>query len=364
MDSNLRLSHSLLVCLAFCSMAHGQSAVSNQADSGQTVSETEIPQGAGDRQQMAPVVITMDAAGNLVLQSNDPAALDRLEQIMQANRPPRRPYDIFKVEHARASWIKLNLDEYFEDADEKKNSSNRFYFYDYNATADKEKNRQLGDKPPLRFIADNDTNSIVVQGADELSRQTIKDLIKLWDVPEKTDEDAVRYTRLVRIQYSRAEAIANSIKEAYRDLLSANDKTFQAGDEEGGKEKRNGDGGSVKDGGGMSFAFKGRLSLGVETVTNSILVSAEGTPLLDLVCKMITELDEAARREGSFEVYTLDPSINSKSVREALTTLFAAPKTKPNAQANQPKEGQEPAPEASKPDAPQRTRGTPAKSRN
>ncbi len=274
----------------------------------------------------APVVISLDEAGNLILQSSDPAALDRLEEIMQANRPPRRPYDIFKVEHARASWIKLNLDEYFEDEDARKDNDWSYYFYGYDERNNQDKSRQLGDKPPIRFIADNDTNSIVVQGADDIARQTIKELIKLWDVPEPstTDEDA-RFTRLVKIQYSRADSIANTIKEAYRDLLSANDKTFQA---PGGDEsKREGSSSSnVGASGGLSFVFKGKLSLGVDAVTNSILISAEGKPLLELVCSMVEELDVAARREGDFEVYQLDPTVSGKSVRTALAALFNTPR--------------------------------------
>jgi type II secretory pathway component GspD/PulD (secretin) len=272
--------------------------------------------------QAPPVKITVDAAGNLVLQSDDPGALDRLEEMMQAIRPPSRPYDIFKVKYARASWIKLNLDDYFEDNQDRQQNGFGFFFFGLDDRRDQEKTRQLGDKPPLRFIADNDTNSIVVQGADDIARQTIRELIKLWDVPEPETDDTDRYTRLVRVRFSRADAIANTIKEAYRDLLSANDKTFQASDE----EKRGGNGGGVQAGGGMSFAFKGRLSLGVDSVTNSILVSAEGKPLLDLVCGMVEELDQSAQPQGNLEVYHLPIDVNGKSVRDALMALLATPK--------------------------------------
>lgn len=278
-----------------------------------------------------PVTISIDESGNLILSSEDTAALDRLEEIMQANRPPRRPYDIFKVKHTRASWIKLNLDDYFREKDEDDSRSNRYpyyYFYGMQDDSNKDKTRQLGDKPPLRFIADNDTNSIVVQGADDVDRQTIKELIELWDVPEPVDDSAVRYTRLVQVRFSRADTIASTLKEAYRDLLSANDKAFQQQQQggAGNEEKHSGGGGEVQAGGGMSFSFRGKLSLGVDPVTNSILVSAEGNALLDLVCDMIDKLDVAAQPEGNFEVYHLPPSVNGKSVKEALSALLATPK--------------------------------------
>ncbi len=289
--------------------------------------QTPSPSATEEPPAASPITITVDKAGNLVLQSSDPAALDRLEEIMQANRPPRRPYDIFEVEHARATWIKLNLDEYFEK--EEDNQNNRgfgYFFYGFDDNKEKEKARQLGDRPKLRFIADNDTNTIVVQGADEIDRQTIKDLIELWDVPEPNNEDESRFTELVRIQYSRAESIANTIKEAYRDLLSANDKTFQEPAGEENKREGKGSGGSVGAGGGMSFAFKGRLSVGVDAATNSILISAEGKPLLELIVNMVKELDAGARREGNMEVHYLNPTVSGQSVRDALNKLLNTPR--------------------------------------
>ena len=308
----------------------GQGEVAGQAASDSAAANSAAP---------PPVVITVDEAGNLILQSNDPAALDRLEEIMRNNRPPRRAYDVFNIKYARASWVKLNLDEYFEDESQDDGNDRLRFFFGFDDNQKKDEARQLGTKNPLRFIADNDTNSIVVIGADDLDRQTIKELIKLWDVPEpESDLDLARYTELVKVQYSRADSIASALKEAYRDLLSANDKAFQEGDEE---SKRGSGGGGVQAGGGMSFSFKGKLSLGVDSVTNSILVSAEGRPLLEIIVKMIHELDDAAQREGAMEVYALSPGMSGKSVKEALERLLAPPKPQPNQQNAQQQQAQE-----------------------
>lgn len=311
----------LLVAIAYVGVNPLQSNAQPPRDVGVSTvapSETEV-------NKPPPVRITVDKAGNLVLQSDDPAALDRLEEIMRNNRPPRKPYDVFEIQHASASWIKLSLVEYFEDEDNNDNFGYRF-FYGFNDD-EKDKSRQLGDKAELRFISDIDTNTIVVIGADDLDRQTIKELIALWDVPEKPSEtDNARYTKLVRVKYSRADAIANALKEAYRDLLSANDKTFQEGDDDKGKRNSGDGGGGVGAGGGLTFSFKGRLSLGVDTITNSILVSAEGEDLLGVIIDMITELDEAARPEGGFEVYKLPAGVNGKSVKEALMRMLSTPK--------------------------------------
>jgi hypothetical protein len=181
----------------------------------------------------------------------------------------------------------------------------------------------------MRFIPDNDTNTLVVIGADDAEIKTIEALIKLWDVPEKTNKQRLRYSKLMKIEFSDADAIVEAIKDAYRDLLSTNDKAFQkeAGDGKGseGKEsKRSESSDSVFDG-AMNFSFSGRLSLGVDKVTKTIIVSAEGEDLLKLVCEMITELDNAAKPSGSVEILKLDGS-NSKAMEKALTALSKANK--------------------------------------
>lgn len=300
---------------------------------GQVGESEAVPTPTLPPQSPAPaVIIEIDEAGNLILRSDDPQALDRLEEIMRVNRPPARPYDVFELKYARATWVKLNLDEYFEDRDEDNNRS-RFSFWDFDSRNQKDESRQLGDKPKLRFIADNDTKSIVVIGADDLDRQTIKELIRLWDVPEpQTDSDTARYTELVKIEYSRADAIAATLKEAYRDLLSANDKTFQEGDEE---SKRTGGGSGVQEGGGLSYNFKGQLSLGVDSITNSILVSAEGKQLLQIIVEMIKELDRSAQPQGDLTVYKLPAGVNGKSIRETLNALLNTPKQQNDKQQQQ-----------------------------
>ncbi|HBE67722.1 MAG TPA: hypothetical protein DDW52_06190, partial [Planctomycetaceae bacterium] len=219
---------------------------------------------------------------------------------------------------ARASWVQFNLEDYFEEAGDDDDWRFRF-FYGFDQPKQDDK-RELGKRPPLRFIADNDTNSIVVIGADDKDRDTIRELIELWDVPEPESEiDDSRYIQLVKIQYSTAETIANTLKEAFRDLLSANDKAFQDGDEE---SKRDGGG----DDGGFSFAYKGKLSLGVDPITNTILVNAEGRVLSELIIGTIKDLDEQAKTENEVGVYKMPATVNGKDVAETLKRLLSKPK--------------------------------------
>jgi len=63
--------------------------------------------------------------------------------------------------------------------------------------------------------------------------------------------------------------------------------------------------------------------MGVDKITKTIIVSAEGENLLKLVCEMITQLDEAAKPTGSIEVIKLDGA-NGAAMEKALMALAKA----------------------------------------
>lgn len=304
-------------------------------------------------QRLPSLRIELDAAGNLVLTSPDTDALDQLENLMLQVKPPRRPYTVFHIQHASASWMRVNLEDYYRDADANEDSAaDDFYRFYWGRDDDDQDDGPtgLGKGNQLRFVDDLDTNTLVVSGATSEQLRTIAELIELWDVPEPVNKRKTRFTTLVSIQYGKADKIAETVKEAYRDLLSSNDKAFSRGGGQGGKpgggggeettKSRNGGGSgfqssdSGQDGGGADFSFKGKLSLGIDNVGNTLLVSAEGEPLLELVVSMIEKLDEAARPQGEVRVMQLSGGISGQSLQNALRTITgetAIPTTRPSA---------------------------------
>lgn len=291
----------------------------------------------------APIRIELDEDGNLLLISDDLKALDRLENMMLDVQPPRRPYTVFRVQHASATWIVLSLEEYFADDDKSEDNENDSflrYIWDMPPKEDPAPSG-LGGRRKLKFVSDNETGSVVVTGATTSQLKTIGELIELWDVPESISPRQSRYTRLVPIRYSRAEKIAETIKDAYRDLLSSNDKAFsQPGGQQGGmsgaaNQNRGGQRGRSDQGselveseGGKSsgsndFRFRGKLSIGIDSIGNTLLVSAEGDDLLQLVMEMIAKLDEAAKPQGGLEVHELPGTVSMESLETALR--FMAP---------------------------------------
>lgn len=216
------------------------------------------------------------------------------------------------------------------------------------------------------MVSDPDTNTIVVTGATPEQLRTIEELIELWDVPEPVDKRKTRYTKLIPVKFSRAEKIAETVKEAYRDLLSSNDKAFTQGNRGGGgrggggqstqrnQTERSRDGGGSelvdqgRDGqsGGSNFDFKGKLAIGVDDIGNSLLVTAEGEELLKLVVGMIEQLDTAAQPQGDIQVHKVAGSINVTALEAALRVLSSesAPAT-PQSPARTPEPSQRGRPE-------------------
>lgn len=291
--------------------------------------------------QPSPIRVEIDSSGNLLLLSSDTEALDRLENLMLQLSPPKRPYQVFHIHHASASWMRLNLEDYFKDVEQSDSNSDEFFrwYWGVDESDDSKKDPSgLGKGVKLRFVDDLDTNTLVVSGATSEQLRTIDELIELWDVPEPVNKRKTRFTKLVPISFGNAEKIAETVKDAYRDLLSSNDKTFAAagggrgpnpgsGDKNEAVKSRDGNGSSLedsnsgRDAGGTDFSFKGKLSLGIDSVGNTLLVSAEGEPLLELVTDMIEQLDEAARPQGEVQVLRIPGGISGQTLQNALRPI-------------------------------------------
>lgn len=268
------------------------------------------------------VKLRFDEQGNLVLESSDPKLLDQIEDWMLTNAPPQKEYDVFHIRHARPYWIKMNLEDYFKE--DKKESDVVFrWLFDMDAPKQDE-GPQLGKKRKLKFMSDSDSNTLLVSGAGEAQLKTIQRLIDLWDKPEKQDKQNLRYTKTVKVEYSKAQNIVDAIKDAFRDLLSSNDKALARNQQQSGqgadKEAKHRSEDSISDG-GMNYEFSGKLSLGIDPVTNTIIVSAKGEDLLELVCKMIEELDQKAQRNETVEVLKVNGT-STLALEKALKNLL------------------------------------------
>ncbi|MBB73816.1 MAG: hypothetical protein CMJ75_04800 [Planctomycetaceae bacterium] len=302
-----------------------------------------LPQEAasGQREVAASprIKISRGADGHLVISASDPAALDALEEVLGRMLPRRKKnWKKFDLKYASASWVKFNLVDFFMD--DESNSRRSFFDWGWDRRNGQGQSSQLSTRRKVRFIDDPDTNTIVVLNASQDQLRTIEELLEIYDIPEPADSQAARVTKLITVRYSRATLIAETIKEAYRDLLSSNDKTFQRGRQEDR-------GGERFAGGGETFirsffggqqerpaserariTFKGQLSIGVDATSNSLIVSTTGEGLMKIVEQMVAALDKAAQPARRVETVELSGRVNGAYLKRMLTTVIAEKETK------------------------------------
>jgi len=310
-------------------------------------SESESRRSPSDTGRKAPpVTITVAPDGRLVITSDDTEALDLMEEILGQVAPRRSEFALFRLRYAWAVSVALNLEDVF--GEEKKESGSRYpyyYYYDYDSSRNDTKERsRLSSRPPVKFVSDIDSNSILVQNADPRQLDQIKDLIEFYDQPPPTDSQSVRRNKIYPIHYSKASVIADSIKDVYRDLLSANDKALVNNQQQQQAPKESytfvyGDSG--EDGSEQKMPkFKGQLSIGVDEVSNTLVVSAPQY-LLDEIEPMIRELDEAAKPLDAVQVVKMGRNVNAAHLQETLAKILAARQQGAGKQNGQP--GQQPA---------------------
>ena len=276
--------------------------------------------------QSPPISVTVGPKGELIITSPDTGALDLFEEMVNQIAPPRREFQVFYLKHASAFNVAWNLEDYFQ-IDKKKddNSQSRsYYFYDYYPQQTKEDSRRLSKRRELTFISDTDTNSILVTGADQSQLKVIAELIEIYDRIEPPDSRMARMTKIFTLRYSKAKVVGEAVKDVYRDLLSTNDKALQQGQQNEKNQKRaenvyifGGEG--EEDPRTSAVKFKGKLSVGIDELSNTLVISTEGETLMNNVADMIEALDAAARPALSrVHVMQVNGTMSSMDVRKAL----------------------------------------------
>jgi type II secretory pathway component GspD/PulD (secretin) len=276
-----------------------------------------------------PINLTVTPDGRIVISSDDPVALDRLEELMAELSPPRKDFKVYKLKNTDCRDVWYNLEDYFEDelADDQGDS----FFRLWNGFDEKNDTATLGKRRKLRFIWDTATNTVLVQNASPAQIQVIDKLVEIYDQPPAADSVRQRRTAIVQVKYSRAQDIATAIKEVYRDLLSSKDKEFQSRD---GNQRGQGGGrrevvyrlpgmGDNKSG-PVKVAFEGALSIGVDTISNTLIISAEEQIIAE-VRQIVEQLDEEAKPDTVVQVHRVTGSLDAEELQQALSTALSRP---------------------------------------
>jgi type II secretory pathway component GspD/PulD (secretin) len=276
-----------------------------------------------------PINLTVTPDGRIVISSDDPVALDQLEDLMAEISPPRKDFKVYKLKNTDCRDVWYNLKDYFED--ELADDENDNFLRLWNGFDEKSDTATLGKRRKLRFIWDTATNTVLAQNASPAQIQVIDKLVEIYDQPPAADSVRQRRTAIVQVKYSRAQDIASAIKEVYRDLLSSKDKEFQSRD---GNQRGQGGGrrevvyrlpgmGDNKSG-PVKVAFEGALSIGVDTISNTLIISAE-EQIITEVKGIVAQLDEEARPDTVVQVHRVTGSLDAEELQEALSSALSRP---------------------------------------
>ena len=160
-----------------------------------------------------------------------------------------------------------------------------------------------------------------MEGASAEQLKTIEELVKLYDQPPPTDSQSVRRTEVIRLKYSKAKAVADTVKDVYRDLLSANDKALTEGNQGRGQRSITYNFGDSENTEPKTPKFKGLLSIGIDEISNSLTVSAPAY-LFEHVNKVIKDLDEAAAPTYTVQMVHIRPGITAGRVKALLDEVY------------------------------------------
>jgi len=294
--------------------------VSADSESGGSGSLHGWDDGQGDPSPSTPeITVYQTPDGRLIFTCPDPKALDLVEQFLREAIPPQPDYQIFRLRYAWADNVVKILESLFSEEEDNRRRL-PFWYFDYwwgmSDTSDRDRKGRLSQRRPIKFVADTDTNSIVVQNADSRQLAEIKQIIDFYDQPPATDGQSVRVTEIFPLRWAKASQVATAIKDVYRDLLSPNEN------------QRPGERGIVfffPD----SFSdtrtprFKGLLSVGVDETSNSLVVSAP-VYLMNEIRELITQLDRNAEPNSTtVEVVRLKNGVSAEHLRKGLGTILS-----------------------------------------
>lgn len=158
-----------------------------------------------------------------------------------------------------------------------------------------------------------------MRDADRRQLQVIEDLIAIYDVPEPSDTRAMRVTKIFKLKNSKAETVAQAVKDVFRDLLSANDKALEKKDGEKTQTRvYSYFGEDDEDDGESPIRFKGLLSIGMDTTSDTLVVSSTAS-LMETVSDLILELDKAAEQTSLVQVVKVDSTVDIQLIQERLS---------------------------------------------
>ncbi len=317
------------------------------------------PKPAAAGESKLPEIVIEIRDGNLVLMSEDEEALDELESRLQAlmtHMTPKTTWTIFYLRSADATEAALMIERLFPQSSvtATASSSGGGLFGELSggfsslgsSLMDMTGINSLGNNG-LRIIPEIRSNALFVSGPpDQIA--DVESVLKILDAAELPAQLRARAPRYITVEHADVNEVAQIVRDVYKEELAASRSSGGGGSSRGGRgSSRGGSGGSnpfamfMGGGGGSSRGGNSggrggvKMTLGVDSRTSALIVSASDS-LFKQVESLVRTLDDAALdARRTVRIVTLE-NTNSTAIQQAVSALLPKASVSTGAGASRP----------------------------
>ena len=271
-----------------------------------------------------PVVITV-LGDELLLTSDDPAALDQLEELLGQTMeilPPRLQWTVYPLQTADATEVATMLQQLIPESSVASSSSSGGMMGAMGGGVSSFGSSLMGmtglgnmsaGPQTLQIIPELRLNALFVAGPISKVRE-VEEMLKVLDTSEWPDNLRSRSSHMVPLEYADAQEVFDVLKEVYKGYLEDASNNPQANALAmlmGGGNKKN----------DANQKPKTQLSIGIDKRTNQIIVWGDDV-LFQEIESLALSLDKSAQEaKRTVRVLTLQ-NTNSSVVTSALGQLM------------------------------------------
>jgi type II secretory pathway component GspD/PulD (secretin) len=279
----------------------------------------------------SPKPITMVPSGNnLLLTSEDPEALDRMQALAEAlsqSAPKRQTWTVFYLRTADATETASMLGNLFPSGSVAQSVDRNSQSMMGSLTGgisslgsslmDMSGLSSLGAASTLRIVPEIRSNALYVSGPSDLVRQ-VEDVLKVLDASELPESLRDRVPRMIAVEHADVTEVAEIIESLYKDYMQA-----PAAIPGGGGGGMNPIAMLMAASGGAGDKTKGRgirLTIGVDERTNSVVVSSDETLYRQIEALVKTLDQQALEANRTVRIVAVDAA-KAMVVQQALGSL-------------------------------------------
>lgn len=291
----------------------------------------------------APIAITIQG-GNLVIVSEDEAALDRLEDViasLASAMPPKSQWTVFYLRSADATQTASILERLFPTSSVSTSvgaSSDGGFMSELSGGLSSMGRGIMGmsgldsvlsGPQTLRIIPDVRSNSLFVSGPPHQIDE-VEDVLRILDASELPEQLRDRAPRYIAVKHAQVDEVAEIIRDVFKEELTPPQPVQQ---QRGGGGGANPFAALMGGGGGSATAAKVQMTLGID-YQNSRLYVSSSDPTFQQVQTVVEEIDSAAlEARRAIRVVPLQHA-SSTIIRQTIGTLLPRVKVSSSSTSN------------------------------